>query len=293
MKGAEITVRSESDIYCAVHQQKAGPRFLMQGHRSGVENQFAARAAITGPRNSCRDLNRTGGGLVARQQIERMQPVEIARAIGRFRFDINCVRHSIDHRRAGDADLWFKIVAADRGEAVQRRFSGTRSVRPVDKARFPERRGVRVCVERVHAVGFGRNDHNVVSRTIDHDARNVERLSVNLPVDGRGKELAELIHIHIGRVENRLCGVLSTSRGVVMLCQNSGLPVRRERKCTKEKCGCDATVHNGTEIQVNTMSARTVLSEVRIPFPYRPTRNFLCLCCWGEHRQKTSISLRT
>ena len=55
---------------------------MIQSHRRGVKNELAVRAAVAGSGDSSGNLNRTGRDFLAGLQTERMQAVEIIRAIG-------------------------------------------------------------------------------------------------------------------------------------------------------------------------------------------------------------------
>ena len=153
-------------------------------------------------------------------------------------FDVNRARGDVDYRRAGDADLRNQIAAFPGVKGGHSRHTGCR----IDETDLPERR--RVCAEvvirvkGVDAVVLGRDKQDVVSSFAgDGKIGQVERLGVNVPVDGLRKEFTETVYVDVRQREDRFVGVLPGPRVVVMVGQNVDIPLGRQAKARKEAEG--------------------------------------------------------
>ena len=86
-----------------------------------------------------------------------------------------------------------------------------------------------ISIERVDAVVGGRYKHDVVCATTDIDVCHVQRLSVNLIVDGQLKQQAKLVTVHVGRVQRGLVCIQAVAVIVVVLGEYARLSVRELR----------------------------------------------------------------
>jgi len=108
-----------------------------------------------------------------------------------------------------------------------------------------------------------------VDATINGDARYVERLSIYLAVRRHGEKLAELVGVHITRVQDRFGRVLSGSRIVIVLRQygdlSEGRHYNRAEKNEYTKTPIDVEIENDTN------EACEDSDERRLRFPHRTT----------------------
>ena len=136
-----------------------------------------------------------------------MEPLDERAVLLRARDEVHGLRHRIDDRRAADADAAGEIDvgaacltdvgAGDRNDARRR-------IRVVDAPERRRRRGI-VCVERVDAVVVGGDVDDVADAEPGNvHALDVERLTVDLVVDGALEELAELADVDVGRRQDGL-----------------------------------------------------------------------------------------
>ena len=116
--------------------------------------------------------------------VERVKAMGIARAVGRVVFHhghhVERSRRRIDHRRAGNAHLRLDLVAL--------KISGGYGCSAFQQTQMPDRRSTFVRIECVNTVVLRGHINNVASTFAgDGNAGNIERLRINLPVDGIGE----------------------------------------------------------------------------------------------------------
>ncbi len=95
---------------------------------------------------------------------------------------------------------------------------------------LPQRRvrvGV-VGVKGVDAVVHGRHIDHVCCFAVDIDARHIQGLGEDLAVDVPTEQVTELVHIHVGRVENGFIGVGRRTVGVILTGGNSRITGLRQ-----------------------------------------------------------------
>src|SRR6266851_6543294 len=117
---------------------------------------------------------------------------------------------------SGNSDFGDKIRTSD----IATRYRGN-IIRRIDETYLPERRCIRlthiVSIKRVHSVVLGGYIHHVMNPLIrDGHVRYVERLSVDISVQGMGEQLTECIDIHVGWSECKLTDVLSGA-GIIIV----------------------------------------------------------------------------
>ncbi len=146
-----------------------------------------------------------------------MQSLHVYRVLGSaflcFRYQIENPINRIDDRRAGNPDHLIDVL----------KLADVRDGHGGPKVQLPQWRrcGRVIGVERIDVVLHRRDVDNVVDPLTDGQARNIQRLGVHLPVDGTGKQLAELIDVYVGRGETRLVQVRSRSTVVIVLSQHT------------------------------------------------------------------------
>ena len=176
----------------------------------GAERKRVRVAAASGARDgdAHTQFARPAEFLGAGGEIERVQSKVLTVGIQGLRDDVDRARGEIDHRRAEDSDLGNDVVAIV--------DEGVRHRRP--EADLPVGRGCRgiVGVECVHSVVHRRGEDEIARPARgDLDARNVERLRVELAVDLAREDQAERRWIHVRRGELRL--VQHRARAVVVV----------------------------------------------------------------------------
>ena len=114
----------------------------------------------------------------------------------RERIQVHRAACQIDHRRAGDANLWLDVgvrSVATAEDVARGRRQGIRA-----KINVPQqaavRAGVAVRIKRVHVVIFRGDENDVVCALArDRQVGNVQRLGIDLPPTGyrRGDRVSE------------------------------------------------------------------------------------------------------
>ena len=180
---ADVAVTGERRVDHAVDQQQPGTIQL----RRRVESDISAAGSRARAPDRRGDHHRRARTLGAGDDIDRVDPLDPARRFLSLGDEVDRSRGRIDDRRRGDADLRFEVVAAvrARGTDVER----------------PQRRGRRrvVGVEGVDGVVLGRDVDHVVDLRVGHrQTADVERLRIDLSVDGAREQQAELGGVDVG-----------------------------------------------------------------------------------------------
>src|ERR1700686_2476583 len=102
----------------------------------------------------------------------------------------------IDHRRGGDADIRLN----ERTLHVARGNGGDLLLR-IEKTDLPERfAGAGIGVKSVNAIAFRGDEDDIVHAFAgDFDLRDVQRLSINVAIDGKGSDATKLRDVDILR----------------------------------------------------------------------------------------------
>ena len=154
---------------------------------------------------------------VACSRVDSVQPLMVfSRAVFRHGNGVNRAigsRRARDDRGGSNPDFRADLIAAT---IVGRRLS--RFERP-----YVPNRSTGVSIEGIDAVMFRRHDEQIVSTAFRADRRKIQRLRVDLAVDGDGEQLAEASGVYVGSRENRLCGV-QAGAGVVVVVGPNILP---------------------------------------------------------------------
>ena len=153
-----------------------------------------------------------------------MVRIETYSVIGE-RVEVHRAACQIDHRSAGDANLWLDVgvrSVATAEDVARGRRQGIRAEIDV-----PQQAAVRACIavriKRVNVVVFGRDEDDVV-RTLagNRQVRNVQRLGIDLSASrnrGRNrirKQLPERAGVNVGRREHRFGIIEALARQVIV-----------------------------------------------------------------------------
>ncbi len=131
--------------------------------------------------------------------------------------NVERVGDRIDHRRGGDSDPGDQIGASEIGRRHWRD-----SIFRIDETRMPKRRARLVGVERIDAVELGRDKDNVV-HVVGHLQRGVvERLRINVAVNGIGEEQTERAGLHRRGSQDGLGKILAGPKIIVAESERPG-----------------------------------------------------------------------
>ena len=144
-----------------------------------------------------------------------MQAVDVTRAtvFQGIDDDEERVGRGIDHRGAGNAIFWADVIARDA------RAGNGGDYRCMDEGAVPQggdRRGS-VSVEGIELIVLGSDEDYIVGRSPDCHIRHIQRLRVDLSIDVILDTFAELVHIDVAGIEDRLVELMTGATKIILI----------------------------------------------------------------------------
>ncbi len=185
----DIAMRRPGRVHHTVEQQQAGALLVVPG----AEDYRAA--ALARARVGRLNRHRAAIPLLARRNVERVQPMNVATGFLGHGDRVYSAGLRIDHRRAGNADFRHDLSAA--GVLVGHSSNAGRGVQ---KADVPQQHPG-IGIESVDAIVLGGHVYRVVDALagdvhVGHD----QRLGVDVAVHRVREQPAELRSVHARRV---------------------------------------------------------------------------------------------